>query len=131
MAHHLIALLFSSAWYTTSPCLKPTRPVACQRFSFLISSISYTAFISSFRLSLSAHFSVSPFFFMQPGCPSLFAPFPLLFYACLCVSLSVCVSLPLLKSPFTALPISPIPAVAVFSADVPLVNGGLAGRKQK
>lgn len=125
MAHHLIALLFSSAEYTTSPCMKPTRPVHHHHTPETLPSplsLFCSAFISPF---LTVTFF--PFFFFplcfQCRCPH-FIPFYLCFcmYACLCVCLLLCTPSPLILPSLTS---------SVFSADVPLVSGGLAGRQQK
>ncbi len=125
MAHHLIALLFSSAQYTTSPCMKPMRPVHHHHTPeiFPSPSVSCTAFISPCHF-LSIFQPTS--FLIRYSCPPHFIPLYLCFYPRLCVCL--CLS---------AVALNPHPpphlpsAGSLFSADVPLVSSGLAGRQQK
>lgn len=130
MAHHLIALLFSSAQYTTSPCMKPTRPVHHRHTPEIVfSHISLClALLSSLpvQLSLSFHFFQSPSFLIRYSCPLLFIPLYLCFYPHPCVY----VSLLLLWTPPPPLHLPSVTG-SLFSADVPLVSGGLAGRQQK
>lgn len=116
MAHHLIALLFSSVWYTTSPCMKSTHPLL-QHHTTEIHPPHPTSLTLS---SLPVHRSLS-----SPRPPSL----PQLFIATsLFLSVCICISMLLLWIPpphFVSM------ADSVFSADVPLVSSGLAGRQQK
>ena len=90
MAHRLIALLFSSVQYTTSPCMKPTRPVHhhhTPEILFSSPSISCNTFIS---LRPTARLS-----FRRPS-PSLFCSLAHPLYLCfcppLCIRLSFCLS---------------------------------------
>lgn len=129
MAHRLIALLFSSAQYTTSPCMKPTRPVHHRHTPEILFShlppISCNAFI-----------------YLRPteACLSFCRPSPFLFctlahplYLCFCPPLCVCLFFCLCLSAAALSPPPHLPSLAgsLFSADVPLVSSGLAGRQQK
>lgn len=129
MAHHLIALLFSSAQYTTSPSMKPTHPVHHHTTAILFSYLSpFRAPLLSIpvQLSSSLHFS----FPLLPYLVQL--PLSLFFsmFASILISVSVWFFPLLLWSPPAHPHVSSL-AGSLFRADVPLVSGGLAGRQQK
>lgn len=84
MAHHLIAVLFSSAWYATSPCIKSTRPV--QRHHTTEIHFSY---ISNAFISPCPTVSLAP-----PSSPHATALYFSLFIFILCLHLSAPVLTP-------------------------------------
>lgn len=125
MAHHLIALFLSSARDTTSPCIIPIHPIYHHSHTaeILFSHISL-CFMHCFRLSVQLSFSSPhPFSSIQLFIPPLLYLHPRL-WAWLSVSLLLLLWFP---SPPRILSL----ACSVFSADVPLVSSGLAGRQQK
>lgn len=115
MAHHLIALLFSSAQYTTSRWMKPTHPVHHHARGFLFLHINEIAALLSSPPCPTCHFW--PIFFQ---CPLLYPPLPLLLLSSLCLSVSLWRCPPSFRPRFPS-----------FGERVPLVSGGLAGRPQK
>lgn len=133
MAHHLIALLFSSAQYMTSPCMKPTHSAHHHHTPEILSS-PLPSFLPRFHLFQCKCDSVYIFlFFLVPlkkfnWTIELSTLFFSLCYLCFCPLLFVCMCLlQWIPTPCYF----PFLAGSLFSADVPLVSSGLAGRQQK
>lgn len=130
MAHHLIALLFSSAQHTTSPSMKPTHPVHHHTTETLFPYLSLlcSAFVYSCpTVTFFTFFIPPPSFLVTVASISLYSSLSLFLSSSLCLfgSFHCCSEA---KSPTPHL--SSL-AGSLISADVPLVSGGLAGRQQK
>lgn len=119
MAHHLIALLFSSAQYTTSPSMKPMYPVHNHTTEILFPLFAHVVLRFIYSCPTVTFFT---FFIPPPSLLGTVASIFILLCLCLYPHLSVCLGL-------STAALKPPPTPLLSS--VPLVSGGLAGRQQK